>query len=78
MTTWFLFAVKTIFNPAPAIPDLDPGFYKASDVFCCNESEVIDSEHAPRTNNCSQKSLALQFILKIRTLQAALIPFGPK
>ncbi|KAJ7991029.1 hypothetical protein DPEC_G00293000 [Dallia pectoralis] len=32
--------VKTIFNPAPAIPDLDPDFYRASDVFCCNESEA--------------------------------------
>nr|XP_020470178.1 ribokinase isoform X2 [Monopterus albus]XP_020470179.1 ribokinase isoform X2 [Monopterus albus]XP_020470181.1 ribokinase isoform X2 [Monopterus albus] len=32
--------VKTIFNPAPAIPDLDPAFYRVSDVFCCNESEA--------------------------------------
>ncbi|XP_061897724.1 ribokinase isoform X1 [Entelurus aequoreus] len=32
--------VKTIFNPAPAIPDLDPDFYRFSDVFCCNESEA--------------------------------------
>lgn len=32
--------VKTIFNPAPAVPDLDPDFYKVSDVFCCNESEA--------------------------------------
>ncbi|KAF5896221.1 ribokinase isoform X1, partial [Clarias magur] len=31
--------VKSIFNPAPAIPDLHPDFYKVSDVFCCNESE---------------------------------------
>ncbi|XP_029349295.1 ribokinase isoform X3 [Echeneis naucrates] len=33
-------AVKTIFNPSPAIPDLDPDFYRVSDVFCCNESEA--------------------------------------
>ncbi|KAG9268865.1 ribokinase [Astyanax mexicanus] len=32
--------VKTIFNPAPAIPDLHADFYKASDIFCCNESEA--------------------------------------
>lgn len=32
--------VKTIFNPAPAIAYLDSDFYKASDVFCCNESEA--------------------------------------
>ncbi|KAM4867200.1 ribokinase isoform 2-T2 [Thomomys bottae] len=31
--------VKTLFNPAPAITDLDPQFYTLSDVFCCNESE---------------------------------------
>lgn len=41
----FLIAVKTIFNPAPAIPDLDAGFYEASDVFCCNETEVTDYTH---------------------------------
>ncbi|KAI4905076.1 hypothetical protein NFI96_002314, partial [Prochilodus magdalenae] len=32
--------VKTIFNPAPAIPDLHADFYKVSDIFCCNESEI--------------------------------------
>ncbi|XP_034015355.1 ribokinase [Thalassophryne amazonica] len=32
--------VKTIFNAAPAILDLDPDFYRVSDVFCCNESEA--------------------------------------
>lgn len=37
--------VKTIFNPAPAIPDLDTDFYKESDIFCCNESEVKARVH---------------------------------
>ncbi|XP_063118122.1 ribokinase isoform X8 [Rattus norvegicus] len=32
--------VKTLFNPAPAIADLDPRFYTLSTVFCCNESET--------------------------------------
>ncbi|KAL0620827.1 Ribokinase, partial [Plecturocebus cupreus] len=32
--------VKTLFNPAPAIADLDPRFYTLSNVFCCNESEA--------------------------------------
>lgn len=32
--------VKTLFNPAPALADLDPRFYTVSDVFCCNESEA--------------------------------------
>nr|XP_014354046.1 PREDICTED: ribokinase [Latimeria chalumnae] len=35
-----LVIVKTVFNPAPALPDLDPEFYQYSDVFCCNESEA--------------------------------------
>ncbi|XP_072103379.1 ribokinase isoform X4 [Mobula birostris] len=33
--------VKTIFNPAPATAGLDPDFYKNTDVFCCNESELV-------------------------------------
>ncbi|KAG8431938.1 hypothetical protein GDO86_019170, partial [Hymenochirus boettgeri] len=32
--------VKTIFNPAPAIPDLDHKFFTYSDILCCNESEA--------------------------------------
>ncbi|XP_041487053.1 ribokinase isoform X2 [Microtus oregoni] len=32
--------VKTLFNPAPAVADLDPQFYALSSVFCCNESEA--------------------------------------
>ncbi|XP_068532721.1 ribokinase isoform X2 [Anas acuta] len=32
--------VKTLFNPAPALADLDPQFYTHSDVFCCNETEA--------------------------------------
>ncbi|KAJ6666817.1 hypothetical protein lerEdw1_018819 [Lerista edwardsae] len=32
--------VKTLFNPAPAITDLDPQFYTHSDIICCNESEA--------------------------------------
>ena len=34
------FAVITIFNPAPAQSWLDTMFYKDSDVFCANETEV--------------------------------------
>eukprot|EP00062_Callorhinchus_milii_P023615 gi/632982650/ref/XP_007908252.1/ PREDICTED: ribokinase isoform X2 [Callorhinchus milii] len=32
--------VKTVFNSAPAVADLDPEFYQVTDVFCCNESEA--------------------------------------
>ncbi|XP_048370234.1 ribokinase isoform X3 [Sphaerodactylus townsendi] len=31
--------VKTLFNPAPALADLDPQFYAYSNIICCNESE---------------------------------------
>ncbi|CAI5770813.1 ribokinase isoform X1 [Podarcis lilfordi] len=31
--------VKTLFNPAPAVADLDPRFYTYSDIICCNETE---------------------------------------
>ncbi|XP_067320260.1 ribokinase isoform X4 [Anolis sagrei] len=32
--------VKTLFNPAPALADLNQEFYTHSDIFCCNESEA--------------------------------------
>ena len=32
--------VKTIFNPAPARPELPPELYRLSDIFCPNESET--------------------------------------
>ncbi|XP_068014918.1 ribokinase isoform X2 [Melanerpes formicivorus] len=32
--------VKTLFNPAPALADLDPQLYTHSDIFCCNETEA--------------------------------------
>lgn len=35
-----IFAVQTIFNPAPALSWLDYFYYRLSDVFCANESEV--------------------------------------
>ncbi|XP_078796667.1 ribokinase isoform X2 [Oryzias latipes] len=55
--------VKTVFNPAPAISDLDCNFYTVSDVFCCNESEaelltgcsVADVEDAHRAAQELQK-----------------------
>lgn len=40
VVTFFTFAVQTIFNPAPALSWLDYFYYRLSDVFCANESEV--------------------------------------
>ncbi|NP_001011336.1 ribokinase [Xenopus tropicalis] len=39
--------VKTIFNPAPAVAQLDPEFFTHSDIFCCNESEAEILTAAP-------------------------------
>ncbi|XP_062325029.1 ribokinase isoform X1 [Osmerus eperlanus] len=68
--------VRTIFNPAPAIAALDPDFYRASDIFCCNESEaellmgwsVTSVEEAGRTG---------RELLK-RGCGAAIITLGPQ
>ncbi|XP_018588049.1 ribokinase isoform X3 [Scleropages formosus] len=32
--------MRTIFNPAPAVADLHPDFFRVSDIFCCNETEA--------------------------------------
>ena len=39
-TDFVIFTVQTIFNPAPALSWLDYFYYRLSDVFCANESEV--------------------------------------
>lgn len=52
----FFFSVKTLFNPAPALADLDPEFYTHSDIFCCNETEVMvicDAKEAVFTGKSS-------------------------
>ncbi|RLW06920.1 hypothetical protein DV515_00003978 [Chloebia gouldiae] len=41
--------VKTLFNPAPALADLDPQFYTYSDIFCCNETEALP--HSDQVNS---------------------------
>uniref|UniRef100_A0A8C1S4B7 Carbohydrate kinase PfkB domain-containing protein n=1 Tax=Cyprinus carpio TaxID=7962 RepID=A0A8C1S4B7_CYPCA len=61
--------MKTIFNPAPAIADLCSDFYKASDVFCCSESEVKNNITTGRSSSsplihygsdkCCQMSVSL-------------------
>ncbi|XP_012669741.1 ribokinase isoform X2 [Clupea harengus] len=53
--------VKTIFNPAPAVPDLSPEFYKLSDIFCCNESEaeILLGETVATVEDAGKVSLKL-------------------
>ncbi|XP_013865468.1 ribokinase [Austrofundulus limnaeus] len=68
--------VKTIFNPAPAIPDLDHSFYRVSDVFCCNESEA-ELLIGCSVNNVEEARHAAQELLK-RGCGAVVITLGPQ
>uniref|UniRef100_A0A3Q1CIL5 Ribokinase n=1 Tax=Amphiprion ocellaris TaxID=80972 RepID=A0A3Q1CIL5_AMPOC len=68
--------VKTIFNPAPAIPDLDPDFYKVSDVFCCNESEA-ELLTGSSVTNVEEAHRAGQELLK-RGCGSVIITLGPQ
>lgn len=36
-----IYSVLTILNAAPACPHLDPEFFKLTDIFCVNETEVL-------------------------------------
>ncbi|XP_035465608.1 ribokinase isoform X2 [Scophthalmus maximus] len=69
-------AVKTIFNPAPAIPDLDPDFYRVSDVFCCNESEA-ELLTGSSVANVEEACRAGQELLK-RGCGSVIITLGPQ
>ncbi|KAI9541009.1 hypothetical protein NQZ68_035296 [Dissostichus eleginoides] len=68
--------VKTIFNPAPAIPDLDTDFYRASDVFCCNESEAELLTGSP-VSNVEEARQAGKELLK-RGCGSVIITLGPQ
>ncbi|XP_063765440.1 ribokinase isoform X3 [Eleginops maclovinus] len=68
--------VKTIFNPAPAIPDLDTDFYRASDVFCCNESEAELLTASP-VSNLEEAHRAGQELLR-RGCSSVIITLGPQ
>ncbi|KAM3842146.1 ribokinase [Diretmus argenteus] len=68
--------VKTIFNPAPAIPDLDPDFYRLSHVFCCNEPEaelLTGSSVASMEDACRAGRQLLS-----RGSQSVIITLGPQ
>ncbi|KAM4540659.1 ribokinase isoform 1-T1 [Fundulus diaphanus] len=68
--------VKTIFNPAPAVPDLDYSFYRVSDVFCCNESEA-ELLTGYSVNNAEDAHRAAEELLR-RGCAAVIITLGPQ
>ncbi|XP_023566870.1 ribokinase isoform X3 [Octodon degus] len=66
--------VKTLFNPAPAIADLDPQFYALSNVFCCNESEAEILTSLAVSNPAEAGKAAL--VLLARGCQVVIITLG--
>ncbi|XP_051026918.1 ribokinase isoform X1 [Acomys russatus] len=66
--------VKTLFNPAPAIADLDPRFYTLSSVFCCNESEA-EILTGLAVNNPTEAGKAASALLE-RGCQVVVITLG--
>ncbi|XP_008320634.1 ribokinase isoform X1 [Cynoglossus semilaevis] len=68
--------VKTIFNPAPAFPDIDPDFFKVSDVFCCNETEA-ELLTGSSVTNVEEAHGAAQELLK-RGCTSVVITLGPQ
>ncbi|XP_055027772.2 ribokinase isoform X1 [Misgurnus anguillicaudatus] len=68
--------VKTIFNPAPAIADLHSDFYKASDVFCCNESEAELLTGLPVSSVEDAKQVGLDLLHK--GCGSVIVTLGPQ
>lgn len=68
--------VKTVFNPAPAIPSLDAEFYRVSDVFCCNESEAELLTGCP-VSSVGEAERAGQNLLA-RGCGAVIVTLGPQ
>ncbi|KAI5618803.1 ribokinase, partial [Silurus asotus] len=68
--------VKTIFNPAPALPDLHNDFYKESDIFCCNESEaeLLTGAHVASVDDAGRAGLELLN----RGCAAVIVTMGPQ
>lgn len=66
--------VQTLFNPAPAMADLDPRFYTLSSVFCCNESEA-EILTGLTVNNATEAGKAASVLLE-RGCQVVVITLG--
>uniref|UniRef100_A0A6J0TKK7 Ribokinase n=1 Tax=Pogona vitticeps TaxID=103695 RepID=A0A6J0TKK7_9SAUR len=68
--------VKTLFNPAPALADLDPLFYTHSDIICCNETEAEILTGISVGNNEDAGRVGL--VLLERGCKAAIVTLGPE
>ncbi|PVD26034.1 hypothetical protein C0Q70_13702 [Pomacea canaliculata] len=68
--------VYSIFNPAPAIENLDPQFYTACDMLCANESEAELLTGVPITDEQSAKLAAKK--LHEKGCDTVLVTIGDK
>nr|XP_056709133.1 ribokinase isoform X1 [Euleptes europaea] len=68
--------VKTLFNPAPAIADLDPQFYTHSNIICCNESEAEILTGITVGN--AQDAGRVGLVLLERGCETAVVTLGPE
>ncbi|XP_067420890.1 ribokinase isoform X2 [Emydura macquarii macquarii] len=68
--------VKTLFNPAPALAELDPQFYTHSDIFCCNESEAEILTGIPVGNPEDAGKVGL--VLLERGCKLVIVTLGPE
>ncbi|CAI5770814.1 ribokinase isoform X1 [Podarcis lilfordi] len=68
--------VKTLFNPAPAVADLDPRFYTYSDIICCNETEAELLTGIP-VGNVEDAGCVGRILLE-RGCKTAIVTLGPE
>uniref|UniRef100_A0A670HN61 Ribokinase n=1 Tax=Podarcis muralis TaxID=64176 RepID=A0A670HN61_PODMU len=68
--------VKTLFNPAPAVADLDPRFYTYSDIICCNETEAELLTGIP-VGNVEDAGRVGRILLE-RGCKTAIVTLGPE
>ncbi|XP_060101193.1 ribokinase isoform X3 [Heteronotia binoei] len=68
--------VKTLFNPAPALADLDPQFYTHSNIICCNESEAEILTGITVSN--AQDAGCVGLVLLEKGCETAVVTLGPE
>ncbi|XP_048370146.1 ribokinase isoform X2 [Sphaerodactylus townsendi] len=68
--------VKTLFNPAPALADLDPQFYAYSNIICCNESEAEILTGV--TVSSAQDAGRVGLVLLEKGCETAIVTLGPE
>jgi ribokinase len=68
--------VRSIFNPAPARPDLSAEFFSLPDIFCCNEPEGEMLTGVPVVDVSSATACAQA--LRAHGAQTVIVTLGPR